>query len=519
MVLKVAKLSEEVINQIAAGEVVENPSSIIKELLENSLDAGARLIEIMIEAGGTSLIRVEDDGCGMSRGDAELSIERYATSKIRFAEDLHSLQTMGFRGEALAAIAAVSQFELKTNDGSIGTSIQVDGGRLLAVQPCARNQGTTVEVRSLFFNTPARKKFLKSIAANTALVTRVVETAMLSHPEVAFTFISQGKVVLKAAAEEWKKRVERILGCMSLEIASAPIHGLLSLPSMAKSHRREQFLFINQRPIFSPLISRAVKMGYGTRLAEDSYPCFALFLTVSPDEIDVNVHPQKKEVRFSDERKIFKLFEEAVHSSFKEELKTFSSPLTFTNPTFSFAEEPVFPSFSFKTNDSNLHFEIPERPLAVVDHFLFLQKEGFLLIDLQAVHARVLFESFQQKRRDFQNLLHPIQLELDSEMEVEELSELGIECRWIGKGTVAIDALPYWLEPSSFDQFFSSWQKGRKIEDAALKYCRSLKKRYTMDEAIDLWKALQNCREKTLDPHLKPIWVQLQKQQLEKLFL
>lgn len=519
MALKILKLSEEAINKIAAGEVVENPASIVKELVENSLDAGANRIEVTIEGGGILLIRVEDDGSGMNGEDALLSIERHATSKIRTAEDLESLETMGFRGEALAAISAVSRFELKTNDGTGGTSVQVEGGRILSVKPCARNRGTTIEMRSLFFNTPARKKFLKSPSANTALVIRNVETLALAHPEVAFSLVSQGEMVLQTDPEEWTQRVKKIAGNMPIEIAAGSIRGCLSLPQEAKSHRREQYLFINRRPIFSPVVARAVKMGYGTRLAENSHPGFVLFLEVPPEQVDVNVHPQKKEVRFSNEKEIFHLFQNAVSRSFGDEMDSFPTPLSFSPPPFSFAEEsPLIVPQNFKASPLIFDFPISERPLAVIDHYLLLQREGFFLIDLQAAHARVLFETLTRQKTGAQMLLRPLEVVVENEETMEELADLGIECRYIGKDTLAIDALPSWLDASHFDRFLGAWQKGKKKDDTALNYCRSLKKKYTLDEAISLWKALQNCQEPQLDPNLKPIWIKIQKQHLQSLF-
>lgn len=519
MALKIVRLSEEVINQIAAGEVVENPASIVKELIENSLDAGARRIEIAIEGGGIFLIRIEDDGCGMNKEDALLSLERHATSKIRTAEDLDKLQTMGFRGEALAAISAVSLFELRTNDGFGGTSIRVEGGRIFDVKPCARNLGTTIEIRSLFFNTPARKKFLKSAAANTVLVSRVVETLALAHPEIAFLFTSQGEVMLEREAEKSSQRVENILGKMPVEIDLEKIQGWLSLPEEAKTHRKGQYLFINKRPIFSPLISRAVKMGYGTRLAENSHPGFVLFLNIAPEEIDVNVHPQKKEVRFSDEKEIFRLVQHAVAKAFGEEMKSFSSSLFFSPAPLVCSAEPSQPlSQNIQAEPLSFNFAFPQRPLAIIDHFLLLQREGFFLIDLQAAHARVLFETLEKKKGEAQMLLHPIELTDETEETFEELTSLGVECRWIGKTVLAIDALPRWLDISSFDSFLSSWKKGKKKEVATLNYCRSLKKKYTLEEALALWEELHNCQEPQLDPNLKPIWIQLEKQHLQTLF-
>lgn len=307
MVQKILKLPETVINQISAGEVVENPASIVKELVENSLDAGANAIHVEIVGGGQELIRVEDDGCGMSSEDALLSLERHATSKLKSIDDLQTLGTMGFRGEALAAISSVSQFELMTSDGT-GTKVVCEGGRIVKAEPCARNRGTTIEIRSLFFNTPARKKFQKSASACAAAVTKTMETIVLAHPEIAFTLKVHGKTTIKTRPASWKERIGEIVGILEHEVKfegnGVAIAGLIGAPAKAMINRSGQYLYINRRPIFSPLISRAVKDGFGTRIAEHEFPPFVLFLEIPADEVDVNVHPQKKEARFRDEGKM-----------------------------------------------------------------------------------------------------------------------------------------------------------------------------------------------------------------------
>ncbi|MBI3508801.1 MAG: ATP-binding protein [Chlamydiia bacterium] len=250
---KIARLSEEVINQIAAGEVVENPASVIKELLENSLDAGARHLHIAIERGGLDRIRIEDDGCGMDREDALLSLERHATSKIRTGEDLMHLFTMGFRGEALAAIASISQFQMTSaTEHGEGTKIQASTGKIMQVEPVARNRGTTIEVRALFANVPARQKFQKSAGSSTALCHRVVETLSLAHPECSFTLHADGKCLLEVESETHKSRIERILGPFAHELQQRSMWGSFAAPSESKTHRRNQFLFVNLRPIFLP---------------------------------------------------------------------------------------------------------------------------------------------------------------------------------------------------------------------------------------------------------------------------
>jgi DNA mismatch repair protein MutL len=502
---RIARLPEEVINQIAAGEVVESPASIVKEMIENSLDAKASRIAIWIEGGGERLVRIEDDGCGMDREDALLSLERHATSKIRTEQDLQHLSTMGFRGEALAAIAAVSCLEMNTSNGHQGTLVKSEGGRILGVEPCARNRGTTISVRSLFFNVPARKKFMKSASANTAQVVRTVETIALAHPEIAFFLQSDKKTLIDVEPEERKKRIEQFIGSMPHQVNAAGISGSLGSAEEAKLHRRGQYLFVNSRPIFSPLISRAVKMGYGTRIAEHAYPSFVLFLSIPSDEVDVNVHPQKREVRFSNEGKIFREVELAVASAFCL-TPSFQEPLFFTPPSssFSLAEEPS--CVPHAAEPLSFDFPLIEKPLAIVDHLFLLQSEELLLIDLAAARANILSEDLQKKTGEIQTLIWPLEVIIEDEAMIEELQAMGIECRLIGKRMVAIDALPSLLDPSDFADFLQSWRVGKRIDLAANRYARASKKHFTLEEGLFLWKRLQKCRSPQYDVEGKKIW-------------
>lgn len=390
---KIARLSEIVINQIAAGEVVENPASVVKELVENSLDAQASRIEVAIHRGGLESIRIDDNGCGMSDEDALLSLERHATSKIRSSEDLFELMTMGFRGEALAAVAAISHLEMKTSLGTVGTEIKMSGGKMISVEPTARNRGTTIEVKSLFHNVPARKKFQKSISALTAQVRRSLETIALAHPEVAFSFYVDGNAIFELLASEKKKRVEDLLGAFAHEGKKESMWGLFGAPHEAKSHRRNQYVYINRRPVFSPLLSNAVKEGYGTRIKENEHPSFILFLELDPQLLDVNVHPQKKEVRFSEESILFHQIRSFSSSVFEKVV--FEEPLSFEPSAISWAplaeEPPSFPAPRFQEKMA-LPFSFPERPIAVFKSYLLLEREGLLLIDLEAAQARIVFE-------------------------------------------------------------------------------------------------------------------------------
>lgn len=515
---KIVKLSPSVINQIAAGEVVENPASIVKELVENSLDAGAQRISVEIIEGGSQLIRVEDDGCGMSPEDALLSLERHATSKIQTVDDLQTLATMGFRGEALAAISSVSYFDLKTSNGTIGTWISSEGGGLINVEPCARNRGTTIEVRSLFYNVPARKKFQKSASANAAQVSKTVEILAMAHPEVAFSL--NGK---EFAPAPQKERICEILGEHEHEVKGKGISGFIAAPAKAMANRMGQYIYINRRPIFSPLLSKAVKLAFGTRIAEHAYPRFVLFLEVNPETVDVNVHPQKREVRFRDEATMFRMVQKAVEETFAPESEmVFSEPVSFTPPPpFSFAEAD-FPKLPFpiesEEETGKFEFVFSEKAVAVLGPYLLLEKEGLILVDLKAAYARILYDSLRFEKGASQALIWPLEIPLEQEEEERAgaLSEVGIECR-ILKKTLVVDALPPFLEAADFPKFFAEWREGKKIEQITSRFCRSTKKHFSLDQAILYWKHLQKCRDRLYDPLGNLIFVEVREEDLSKI--
>ncbi len=307
---KIRVLSDQLINQIAAGEVVERPASVAKELVENAIDAGARRITVDVEGGGRRLLRVSDDGEGMTRDDALLAFERHATSKISSSDDLFAIATLGFRGEALASIASVARVELitKTEEDAAATRILIEGGRMRDVKDAAHTRGTTISVRDLFFNVPARRKFLRSEATESFHLTNLVTHYALAHPEIAFTLTNNGRESLRAApARNLRERAFQIFGEKFinnlLEVAGglepvARIGGFISAPRERRTSRDAQYLFINGRYVRDPLIARALSDGYRTILPQGVYPAALLFLEVPLEEVDVNVHPAKTEVRF-----------------------------------------------------------------------------------------------------------------------------------------------------------------------------------------------------------------------------
>ena len=309
---RIRLLSETVASQVAAGEVVERPASVVKELIENSLDAGAQKIDIIIRRGGISLVRVIDDGCGMDRDDALLSLERHATSKIRSAADLQAVATLGFRGEALPSIASVSRFRLTTRgtDAIAGTEIIVNGGKLEVVRDGGEAPGTQVEVRSLFYNLPARRKFLRSENTESRNIEHQIHLQAIGHPRIAFSLLRDDRLLFRVpAAATLSDRIRDLYGAELLqrlvEVNGATsrksrISGFIGQAGLSRQTKAQQLIFVNGRAIESSLITAAVREGYHTALMKGQYPVTFVFLELDPATVDVNVHPAKREVRFRD---------------------------------------------------------------------------------------------------------------------------------------------------------------------------------------------------------------------------
>src|SRR3954451_2418978 len=324
---KIRVLADHVANQIAAGEVVERPASVAKELVENSIDAGARRITIEIEAGGRRLLKVSDDGEGMTRDDAILAFERHATSKIRSLDDLAAIGTLGFRGEALASIASVAKVELitKTDSETAASRVVVEGGRLIDVKDAARDRGTTISVRDLFFNTPARRKFMRSEATENYHLTGIVTHYALAHPEIAFTMTNNGREVLRVSpAKDLRERAFQIFGAGLLDSLVAvdggrefvaKITGYVSAPRERRTTRDSQYFFVNKRFVRDKTIAAGLSEGFRSILPHGVYPVAFLFLDIPLEEIDVNVHPAKTEVRFRRGEAVKDVIAEAVRNS------------------------------------------------------------------------------------------------------------------------------------------------------------------------------------------------------------
>ncbi|WOO39580.1 DNA mismatch repair endonuclease MutL [Rubellicoccus peritrichatus] len=327
---RIRVLADDVINKIAAGEVIERPAAVVKELLENSLDAGAGKIEVEFRHGGKSYIRIEDNGCGMSPDEAMLALERHATSKLQTPDDLLKIVSMGFRGEALPSVASISRFTLKTRaeDREQGSEILVNGGKLIHHRDCGMAPGTRIEVANLFSSVPARRKFLKTDNTEAAHIVHLVRLYAVARPEVDFTLVEDGKVVFRSPrSSDLKHRVAEIWGGKMAEpleffpeITSKGMKawGLLGRPGTGRSTRREMITLVNSRPIDSRTLSYALIEGYHTYIPKGRYPLAFLFLEIDPAAVDVNVHPAKREVRFRDEGQVRRFILEGVHKRLSE---------------------------------------------------------------------------------------------------------------------------------------------------------------------------------------------------------
>jgi DNA mismatch repair protein MutL len=515
---KIRVLADQVANQIAAGEVVERPASVAKELVENSIDAGATRITIEIEAGGRRLLKVSDDGEGMVRDDAILAFERHATSKIRATEDLAAIGTLGFRGEALASIASVARIELTTcvEDAKAATRVTIDGGRMRDVKDAAHPRGTTTSVRDLFFNIPARRKFLRSEATETYHLTNLVTHYALAHPEIAFTFVNNGREMVRATpAKDLRERAYQIFGAEFLEnllevnsgdAQVARVSGYVSAPRDRRTSRDSQYLFVNRRFVRDRMIGRSLSEGYRSILPHGVYPAALLFIETPLEEVDVNVHPAKTEVRFRRQDAVADAVREAVRAALasanyvqqpEPEPVSFATTavssiipqprIEFTPPPLPSppmpAPVPIEPSGDEIARDVDVmiqsalsaksaalpplnsaekftrevtaeSFSTNIRPLGQLDESFIIatDDEGLLLIDQHVAHERILFDKYRalegERRSESQQLLVPETFDLTPAQAavfddlVPELENYGFELMRLSGRTVAIKATP-----------------------------------------------------------------------------
>lgn len=580
---KIRILPEAVANRIAAGEVIERPASVVKELIENALDAEARSVEVRVDQGGAALIEVADDGFGMDPADAELAFARHATSKIREADDILRVASFGFRGEALPSIASVSEVELLTApaDGE-GTRIVVRGGDLVRQGGARRTRGTTVTVRDLFFNTPARRKFLKSERTEEKRIRRAVAAHALAEPEVAFRYVRDGEEVFHLPAhEEPRLRIARLFGrALSDDLVLAEgrehgpaVAGFVSTALGARGNRDYQYFHVNRRPVQQSLLLQAVSNAYRDILPAGKHPAFFLSITIDPDFVDVNIHPTKREVRFSPERAVFAAIDGAVRRALRSERSIPKFWREAGTPAAGGAGRPP-PGLPLEAGESRWVYrpeegEAPRTPddvrraapgaaplgegwLARVDlsrvhqiantYLVAASPEGLLVADQHTVHERILFEEtmarIESRSGETQRLLFPETVEADPDLvgAAEEYADLiaaaGFEVRPVGPRALLLEGTPPGTRAGDprrllvhFLEYLvesGSKEPSRERRVAASVACHGAVRAgdpLAPEERGALLRRLAACREPLRCPHGRPTFLAIPSDELARRFL
>jgi len=567
---KIHILDEATVNKIAAGEVIERPASVVKELIENSIDAGATDIRIEVERGGKKLIRITDNGCGMDREDAALSFVKHSTSKIHRLEDIENVLTMGFRGEALSSICAVAKVELvtKTKEGLAGTKVAVHGGKLMGVSDAGAPDGTTITVEELFFNTPARKKYLKSDSTELAHIVDAVTKNAFGHNDVSFTMLHNGKELVRSPASPIQETILHIYGqevaraMLPLNFSSrfATVTGAVSKPAITRGSMDAQSFYINSRNVTSRALGFALRRGYGTLIPQGRFPVAVLKISVDTKEVDVNVHPTKNQVRLSHEWEISEAVTMAVSDALSNKdltppVKTAQSLLyeQVESPTMIREKDSQFRA-PFKDTERRLRHTdagVSEkagigkpkiRVLGQVDALYVIAetKDGLMIIDQHAAHERILFEQVRDsKRSDSQELIVPINLELNQKEQVlmkeciPHLEEFGFRISEFGPDAFAVTAVPLVLgkleDPGLVHDIITDILSEGRIKDETGIFERVTKSIACMG-AI---KAGADCSNEQMErlidqlfqtenpytcPHGRPTMVSFNREELDKLF-
>jgi DNA mismatch repair protein MutL len=575
-------LPGDLANQIAAGEVVERPASVIKELVENSIDAGARRVSIAVELGGKKLIRVEDDGEGMEPEDARLAVERHATSKIRRSEDLEGIATLGFRGEALPSIASVSHFVLRSRarGAASGTEVRINGGAVASVAEVGMAEGTSIDVADLFYNLPARRKFLKSDSAESAQVSRIVTQLALCYPEIGFTLTSAGRKVIQCPpVGGLRDRLYQLYGERAdlIEVrrdaGDVKVLGYIAALAEQGPTRGPQNVFVNRRIVKDRTIAHAIIDSYSVASIKERSPEVHLFISMPPASVDVNVHPTKAEVRFRDQSHIHEVIRRTLGdalgrgpapelqlqspSPYDRPAVTLPLPTsyagTFPSRWASGGQEaiPHDPSAAVPLADVGAGFsrlESPIRPMIALGQFrdtfiIAVDEEGIAIIDQHVAHERVLFERIVERlttaRLESQRLLEPLLIELPAaarealSAHAPELERLGFELEAFGGDAVRAVAVPALLRREECEaairalaEDLEGLDRGSGV-DAALKRtaatmaCHAaVKANYplTAEKMAHILEELRRTAYSTICPHGRPVMLRLTRREVEKNF-
>lgn len=610
-------LPDHVANQIAAGEVVQRPASVIKELLENAIDAGATNIKVLIKEAGKTLIQVTDNGNGMSLTDARLCFERHATSKINSAEDLFRLNTKGFRGEALASIAAIAHVELKTRqaDDEVGTSIKIEGSQVVSQEACVTPEGTTLSVKNLFYNIPARRNFLKSDSVELRHIIDEFQRVSLAHPGIQFSLFHNGSELFLLPESNFRQRIVKIFGGKTNEklvpveedTEIVKVHGFVGKPEFAKKSRGEQFFFVNDRFIKSPYLNHAVVAAFEGLLKDKAYPSYFLYLEVNPKSIDINIHPTKTEIKFDDEHSLYTILRSAIKHSLGQfnvapvldfdrdstldtpydySQKGVTPPKVEVDPNFNpfqnersggysspnyrkdrsagsweslysgmeqndFSRQSAFNQVEFESDEvtgklfgNNDDKETGSTTFQLNKKYIVSTlKSGILVIDQHRAHSRILYEELLKNitvtSAVSQQLLFPLTLQFTTnEMELvkeikESLEQTGFIFSEFRKDSMEITGIPTLISESEvailLEQLLSDLEN--EVPGSSFSQVDVLSKSLSKGMAVksgtvlnsaeqqNIVNSLFACKESSLSPYNKPIFITLTVDELDKKFM
>ena len=569
-------LPENVANQIAAGEVIQRPASVVKELVENSLDSGATEIQLFIIDSGKTLINIIDNGCGMTAEDLEICIQRHATSKIKVAADLFNIQTMGFRGEAMSSIAAISSMEIQTKkfNNELGDSLNVKGGIITEKKQVSCNSGTSIKIKNLFFNVPARRKFLKSDNVEMRHITEEFSRIALAHPEIKMNLSHNNEEIFFLPKSNLRQRIVNLIGNKKNEqlvpvlekTSLVSLNGFVSKPDSAKKTRGEQYLFVNSRFVKSYYLQNAIFKAFEGLIATDFFPSFFINLVIEPKNIDINIHPSKTEIKFHDEKAIYSILRAAV----KKSLGQYN-----ISPSIDFHQENSFnievkkdqriiePKINIdsnynpfsSSNKSNVSKEIINENLNFINigepeqsfRFVQLKKKYILrtsnnsavIIDQRKAHQRILFEYFNSNsnNQEFlsQTLIFPKEISLNNN-DIQILQEISSDIRKIGfeyildNRNIIIKAIPAEASAENVTHLLESIIEQYKTEDEvnldnrnkiarglAISMSISNNQKLSEDEMVKINAELNNCSSPNRSISGKPIIIDLNLVELEKI--
>ena len=569
-------LPENVANQIAAGEVIQRPASVVKELVENSLDSGATEIQLFIIDSGKTLINIIDNGCGMTAEDLEICIQRHATSKIKVAADLFNIQTMGFRGEAMSSIAAISSMEIQTKkfNNELGDSLNVKGGIITEKKQVSCNSGTSIKIKNLFFNVPARRKFLKSDNVEMRHITEEFSRIALAHPEIKMNLSHNNEEIFFLPKSNLRQRIVNLIGNKKNEqlvpvlekTSLVSLNGFISKPESAKKTRGEQYLFVNSRFVKSYYLQNAIFKAFEGLIATDFFPSFFINLVIEPKNIDINIHPSKTEIKFHDEKAIYSILRAAV----KKSLGQYN-----ISPSIDFHQENSFnievkkdqriiePKINIdsnynpfsSSNKSNVSKEIINENLNFINigepeqsfRFVQLKKKYILrtsnnsavIIDQRKAHQRILFEYFNSNSNDqeflSQTLIFPKEISLNNN-DIQILKEISSDIRKIGfeyildNRNIIIKAIPAEASAENVTHLLESIIEQYKTEDEvnldnrnkiarglAISMSISNNQKLSEDEMVKINAELNNCSSPNRSISGKPIIIDLNLVELEKI--